>query len=207
MGLSRVHHCISQEMVAQGLEEPPAKKCNCRKFIAYKQADEMVKKGEARWVVTARERGTQEKICPLCHGDEDVKNCAGCNGNGKHTVAAVWDTYNNDIVLVSRAAVDLKEKKYRPALAMKTPRVATIESEHIERAYVDGNRAAQARIEEYGYLILEARAFVGPAECKHSVETKCTRCGILGKIPAIKSEPADDVKTGEGRKYDWGRAI
>lgn len=141
MNVSKVHHCISQEMVAQGLEEPPAKKCTCRKIIAYKKADEMVKKGEARWTVVGRERGTREEICSLCGGDSEVKNCASCRGTGKRTVAAVWDTYNYDIVLVSQAAHDPKEKKYRPALALKTPRVATIESKHIVRAYVDEKRA------------------------------------------------------------------
>ena len=187
---SRVHHCISHEMVSQGLDEPPAKRCNCREFIDYKKADEMVKKGEARWIVTARERGTQEVICSLCKGDSEVKNCAGCAGSGKQTVPAVWDTYGKDIVRVSQAAVDAKEKKYRPALAMKTPRVATIESEHIERAYVEGNKDAVARIEEYGRLIIDARAFVGP-----------------NRIPAIGVEPENNPKTGEGRDFDYGRAI
>ncbi len=190
MSVSRVHHCISQEMVAQGLEEPPAKKCTCRKFISYKKADEMVKRGEARWTVTGRERGTREVVCSLCGGNPEIKNCASCRGTGKHTVAAVWDTYNYDIVRVSQASADLKEKKYRPALAMKTPRVATIESEHIERAYVEGVPEAASRIEEYGMLILDARAFIGP-----------------NRIPAIKNEPEDNPKTGEGRGYDWGRAI
>jgi len=177
-------------MVAQGLEEPPAKKCTCRKFISYKKADEMVKRGEARWTVTGRERGTREVVCSLCGGNPEIKNCASCRGTGKHTVAAVWDTYNYDIVRVSQASADLKEKKYRPALAMKTPRVATIESEHIERAYVEGVPEAASRIEEYGMLILDARAFIGP-----------------NRIPAIKNEPEDNPKTGEGRGYDWGRAI
>lgn len=190
MSVSRQHHCISQELVSQGLEEPPAKKCKCRKFIPYKKADEMVKKGEARWVVTGRERGTREDICAMCGGDKEIKNCANCNGIGKILVAAEWDTYNNDIVLVSQASADKKEKKYRPALALKTPRVATIESEHIERAYVEGNKDAQDRIEEYGMLILEARAFIG-----------------LNKTYIIVPEPADNPSTGTGRNCDYGRAI
>ena len=184
MSVSRVHHCISQEMVAQGLEEPPAKKCSCRKFIPYRKADEMVKKGEARWTVTARKRGTQENVCPLCSGSEDVKNCAQCNGTGKVLAAAVWDTYKLDIVLVSQASVDKKEKKYRPALALKTPRVATIEWQHIRRAYVDGVKEAAERIEEYGRMNKEMIASL-----------------IVGY------EPEDNPKTGEGRKYDHGRAI
>lgn len=187
---SRVHHCISQEMVAQGLDEPPAKRCNCREKRPYKVADEMVKNGEARWVVIKRERGTKEEVCPLCQGNDEVKNCAQCADTRKIVVAVVWDTYKTDIVLVSQAAIDKKEKKYRPALALKTPRVATIESEHIERAYVDGNKEAAERIDEYGRLILEARSFIGP-----------------NKIPCIKPEPENNPNTGEGRDYDYGRTI
>jgi hypothetical protein len=190
MSVSRRHHCISQEMVSQQFEEPPAKKCNCRKFISYKKADAMVKNGEARWCVVKRERGTRSITCSLCGGDPEVKNCAKCAGLGAVTVPAVWDTYTSDIVLVSQASHDEKEKKYRPALAMKTPRVATIESEHIERAYVEGVKEAAERIEEYGRLILDARAFVGP-----------------NRIPAIIAEPEDNEKTFEGRNHDFGRAI
>lgn len=177
-------------MVAQGLEEPPAKKCTCRKVISYKEADGMVKRGEARWTVVGRERGTREVTCSLCEGSSEVVNCASCKGTGKSTVNAVWDTYNYDIVLVSQAAIDAQEKKYRPALAMKTPRVATIESEHIERAYVECVPEAAARIEEYGMLILDARTYIGP-----------------NRILAIKEEPKDNPKTGEGRNCDYGRAI
>ena len=188
--LVKVHHCISQEMVAQELEEPPAKKCTCRKSIGFKWADAMVKNGEARWIVVSRERGTQEVVCNLCGGSEEVKNCAQCRGKGKMIVAVVWNKYSNDIVRVSQASINRKEKKYRPALALKTPRVATIESKHIERAYVEGVKAAADRIEEYGRLILDARMYVGP-----------------NRFPAIKPEPENNPKTGEGRDYDWGRAI
>jgi hypothetical protein len=55
---------------------------------------------------------------------------------------------------------------------------------------LDGNKDAAARIEEYGMLILDARAFIGK-----------------NRIPAIGIEPADNPKTGEGRNYDYGRTI
>jgi hypothetical protein len=187
---SKVHHCISQEMVAQGLDEPPARKCNCREKVTYQRADQLVKNGEARWVVIARERGTQEQICPMCGGDQDVKNCAQCTGTGKITVGVVWDSFKTDIVLVSQAAIDKKERKYRPALALKTPRVATIEEEHIELAYVEQKKEAEERIEEYGRLILEARAFIGK-----------------DKLYVIIPEPENNAAKGEGRDYDYGRPV
>ncbi|VVB50895.1 Uncharacterised protein [uncultured archaeon] len=186
----KVHHCISQEMVAQQIEEPPARKCRCREMIEYKEADQKVKKGEARWTVVGRERGEHKVVCPMCGNKPEIRNCANCSGTGTVVEPVIWETFGADIVLVSQAAADPKEKKYRPALAMKTPRVATIESEHIELAYVDGNKEAQERIEEYGRLILDARAFVGP-----------------NRLPAIKSEPKDNASRSEGRTFDYGRAI
>jgi hypothetical protein len=150
----------------------------------------MVKNGEARWIVLGRTQGEIDAVCPLCLADSEVKNCANCRGSGKVRATDIVEEYGEDIVLVSRAAVDKKERKYRPALAMKTPRVATIEEEHIELAYVYGVKEAQERIEEYGRLILDARMYIGK-----------------DRIPVIKVEPPDDPKTGTGRRYDYGRTI
>lgn len=66
---------------------------------------------------------------------------------------------------------------------------------------------ARQRIEDYGVMILEARAFVGPEKCAHAPDKKCTRCGIEGRIPAIKPEPENNFQKAEGRLYDYGRAI
>lgn len=187
---SKVHHCISQEMVSQAIEEPPAAKCRCRKYITLQKATDLVNKGEARWVVVKRIRDEIDKICHLCHADPEVKNCANCHGIGTVKKIILRDSYNNDIVLVSRAAVDKTEKKYRPALALKTPRVATIEENHIEMAYVLGIRESAQRIEEYGRLILDARMYAG-----------------RDRILQIKPEPKDNPKTGTGRNFDYGRTI
>jgi hypothetical protein len=191
MKLSIVHHCVSQEYVAQRFEEPPALKCRCRKQIPLSKATEMYKNGEAKWVVTKRTRTPGFEICSLCNGDPEMKKCANCGGSGVQAGTELYEEYANDIVLVSRAAVDKTEKKYRPALAMKTPRVATIEEEHIELAYVDGMLEAAQRIEEYGRLILEARLFVGPKK---------------NNVPGIIPEPVDDPDEGTGRNCDWGRS-
>ena len=184
MAVSRVHHCISQEMVAQGFDEPPARRCRCRKFVTLVEATLMVKLGEAKWAVVARKRVPVEKACPLCHGSDDVMNCANECKDGKVEVFEEIDSYNNDIVRVSRAAVNKKERKYRPWLAMKTPRVATIEAKHIVRAYHDGVKEAQERIEEYGRLDREMIADL-----------------IVG------FEPEDNPEKGTGRRYDFGRSV
>ena len=191
VSVSRVHYCIGQEMVALGKDgnEPPAPKCKCRKFISIAAATEMVRRNEARWTVLAREYELVEQPCPLCLGDPEIKNCAACSGTGKETTYQAIETYGNDIVYSSEKTKDKKDRRYKPTLAMKTPRVATIESEHIERAYVDEVKEAQERIEEYGRLILDARTYVGK-----------------DRVPCIGVEPADNPLTGEGRNCDYGRA-
>ena len=45
----------------------------------------------------------------------------------------------------------------------QVPKAATIDARHIERAYVDEDKQAAIRIEEYGLLTLELRAsWIGP---------------------------------------------
>jgi hypothetical protein len=187
---SKIHHCVQQELVVQGLKEPPARTCRCKEMTDLAQATKMVSAGEAAWVVTKRTRGVTTVPCELCDGDKDIKNCASCHGTGTEEKAAVWDTYNNEIVCVSRPSVDPNEKKRRSGVALKTPRVATIEFKHIVRAYLDEVKEARERIEEYGRLILDARVYVGK-----------------DRIPAIGVEPKDNKKTHEGRTYDFGRTV
>ena len=190
MNVSKVHSCHGQEAVVLQEQEPPAEKCNCRLTITIAQATALVSRGEAKWVVKSRTRGFRDTACRLCRGDQEVKNCANCGGSGKEIEAFVEDIPGIDIVYTSSDPVDEKERKKRKWLAPKTPRVATIESEHIERAYVDGNKEAAERIEEYGRLILDARTYIGP-----------------DRILAIGVEPADNPETGEGRNCDYGRTI
>jgi hypothetical protein len=218
MKLSKVHHCISQEMVVKGQEEPPAKKCICRKVIPYHEADAMVKRDAAAWIVVGRERGTHKVLCPLCRGDKEVKNCAQCGGEGTILRAVEWNTYGEDIVFVSSVSEDKEETKYRPTLAMKTPRVPTIESEHIEYAYVLENKDAATRIEEYGSLIQWALQEYGAA----MIDARTKEPVIEGKQEPkneVKSYPPGSITfkdgsknkswwtTVDGRDLDHGRAI
>jgi hypothetical protein len=190
MSVSKLHHCPGQIAIAEGTKEPPAPKCRCRKYIGLAEATKMVNNGEASWVIVKRTQEATEEICHLCGGDPEVKNCANCRGLGKEPGTATIEDYGNDLVLISTPPADKKEKKRSSALAKKTPRVATIESEHIELAYVYEVKEAQERIEEYGRLILDARMFVGK-----------------NHIPIIVAEPEDDQEKGQGRRFDYGRAI
>jgi RecJ-like exonuclease len=190
MNVSKVHSCHGQEAVVLEEQEPPAPKCSCRLIITITEATALVRRGEAKWIVKSRVRGFREIACSLCKGDPEVKNCAKCHGTGKQGESFVEDTPGTDIVYTSSDPVDEKERKKRKWLAPKTPRVATIEEEHIQLAYVEDNKEAAERIEEYGRLILDARMFIGP-----------------NRIPAIGVEPKDNPKTGEGRNCDYGRTI
>lgn len=185
----KVHTCIKQEKVVYGLLEPgQAGKCSCRQRVTLKKATKMVADGEADWTVKSRTRGERLEICDLCGGDQTVKNCAKCHGKVEVMAPYVEDIPADDIILISRAAQ--ADKKRSSAFKGKTPRVATIESEHILRAFVEENRDAQLRIEEYGMLILDARSYQGP-----------------DRIFAIGVEPADDPIKGIGRNCDYGRAV
>lgn len=169
----------------------------------------MVKNGEASWVILKRTQEAINEVCHLCLADPEYKNCPNCNDTRREPGTLEVLDYGNDLVLISTPPADKKEKKQSSALAKKTPRTATIESKHIIRAYVLGVKEAAERIEEYGRLIRAARMFNGPSKCAHREEFKCTRCinGLSGPIPAIGKEPEDNPETGQGREYDFGRAI
>jgi hypothetical protein len=150
--LVKIHHCVGQELVIQGLAEPPAKKCKCRERISLARATVLVDRGEAAWVVESRIYELGFIMCDLCRGDKTFKNCPNCQNTGKVERVLPWPKFNNEVVRISRRPIDPNERKQSSGLAIKTPRVATIEEEHIYRTYVEGKRSAQLRIEEYGDL-------------------------------------------------------
>ncbi len=197
-----VHHCIVQETIVYGLMEPSSDiKCRCSKKISLKRATQLVKNGEASWVTAKRARGEREQTCRLCEGNKEVKNCALCAGKGFTVEAYTEDTPGNDILLISRNPADSKDKKSY-FLKPKTPRTPTIEKSHIERA-IDFEDVKE-RIEDYGWMIQLVLHELG-AEIRYRRKpgmTSKTLEGFEGH-----SEPADNPATGEGRNYDYGRAI
>lgn len=128
----------------------------------------MVEAKEAAWVVVSRTRGKSIKTCGLCGGDTEVKNCAQCAGEGKIEIPAIWETFNDDVC---------------SGMAKRTPRVATVEAKHIERAYVEGKQYARDRIEEYGETIQRFRR---------------EELGIKPEFPVRREDGGQDE--------DWGRA-
>lgn len=148
------------------------------------EATEMVAKGFAQWIILSQTVITGKEICPICLNEAVRKNCQNCKGLGEIEKSYPTNTYGSDIVLVTTGSEDDDGKMvYRPVTAKQTPRVATIERPHIERAYVQNDKDEQERIEAYGLMTLEARIEMG-----------------------IGIEPPDDLTTGTGRRYDTGRS-
>ncbi len=184
MGQSKVHYCYNQQ-----LGEPRPSTCRCRKYLTYADAAREVRLGFAQWVTIGRTRLHENIVCPLCLGEDIKKNCQNCKKTGIVECITYLDMPGNDIVIISTASKNEKgEDVYRSPIAQQTPRVATIEEEHILRAYVDGNAEEAQRIEEYGIATLEARVYTGKDE-----------------IFTITYEPLDDPDSGVGRGCDWGR--
>jgi hypothetical protein len=176
--LSRVHYCFSQH-----LNESKPRTCRCRKKVPLLEATKLVERGLAQWIVLSTKYLTGKEPCPMCLNTAAKKNCQHCGKTGEVEKTYPIRKHGDDIVLVSVGSEGKDGKTtYRSVLALKTPRVATVEKSHIERAYVDGNKDEIERIEAYGLMILEARIEMG-----------------------IKPEPPDDPTTGAGRNFDWGR--
>lgn len=126
---SKVHSCIFQQKVAeQKLEPNPYKKCRCRKQITFEDAKLMVRWGEAKWVVKKRQFVERDRICDKCKDETPFKaTCDTCKGTGKIKFISLVDDPGLDIVLNAH---------HTKSARVSTPRVPTVESKHILRAYV-----------------------------------------------------------------------
>ncbi len=179
MKSSKVHVCHQAH-----LGENKPKRCNCRKRISLAEATQRVEQGFAAWLVLSEHTAISKEICPICQAGDIKKSCQHCKTTGEVERAHPVRVLGTDIVEVTAGSLDEDNQLvYRSVKAKQTPRVATIEKAHICRAYIDKDKSEQERIEAYGLMTLEARIEMG-----------------------IGIEPADDPKTGIGRKYDCGRS-
>jgi hypothetical protein len=212
--------CYDQERVAKGELEPPAPKCQCKKLIDYAKANELVRHGDAMWVVTKRTRVDVEVDCTMCSvmSDTEKKTCAGCKGTGKIQERRAIDSYNNDIVLTSQRASDPRDRSEKYYTQPQTPRVPTIEEEHIVFAYVEEWKDALQRIKEYASMIQWALQEYG-AEVRDEESGEILMEGRPEPKDKRIAHPPGSItfKDGstnkswwwevEGRKNDYGRSI
>jgi hypothetical protein len=176
---SLVHVCHQAH-----LGEAKPLKCRCRKRLSLASATALVEKGEAQWLVLSQTSAIYKETCRICLDDKIKKGCQHCGGTGQVEASRQVKLFGTDIVLVTVGSVnDDGALVYRPVLALKTPRTATIEKSHIEKAYLQGNKDEALRIEAYGLSTLQARIDAG-----------------------IGTEPDDDSQTWSGRNFDHGRS-
>ena len=174
----RVHTCNQK---SEGFIEG---KCRCRKFVSHEKASELIDNGTAASIIVSFKRIEVKRVCPICNGLDNFKRrCHLCSSTGLVSEPEILYTYGEDIYM-------------RPFL--ETPRTATIEEEHIEYAYIKGDRDAIKRIDLYNGLNKVALAQLGAA-----IIDKRTGEVLFEGTP----EPKDDPKKGEGRTHDYGRSI
>ena len=174
----RVHTCN------QKLEGYIVDRCRCRKFVTLEKAEQLKDDGVAANVITSYKTVEVEEKCPICEGADNLKkSCRMCGKTGKVFRKKSIFEYGEDIYI-------------RPFL--KTPRTATIEEEHVDYAYILGDKDAIKRIDLYHQLDQQSLAKLG-AELRDAKTEEILFEGT--------PEPADDPRTATGRKYDWGRTI
>ncbi len=178
----RVHTCNSE------IEGYIQKKCRCRKFVTLEKAAELIDNGYANNIITSFNVIDVTEVCSVCAGlDLYKKSCKQCNKTGETSKKFSQAVYGEDIYM-------------RPFL--KTPRTATIEEEHVEYAYVKGDKDAIKRIELYQELNREALVELGAGIVRKTLTGKILEVVIEGH-----PEPEDDAKKWQGRTYDYGRSI
>jgi hypothetical protein len=135
-------------------------KCGCKKLIDLSAAREEVQEGRAQWVIVKVNDIIIPKICSMCGNDDLLKkSCLKCFHLGTELETVSIPIFGTDIVLSSEVEIreekGIKKEISRTAIAKRTPRVATIEKAHMERAYVSGDKEEQERIAAYGESNLE----------------------------------------------------
>ncbi len=171
------HTCFKRKKGDGYLAALSPKKCSCRRYITVAKAEEEVRIGAAQYVVIGYKEVETEATCPICFNTSLKKICDSCEHTGLIKTKKPEPIYGQDVIRTVGP-------DGRNILTTKVKKAPTIEAGHILRAYVNARRESQLRIEEYGRLSKEL---------------------ISSLISGF--EPADDLKTGTGRRYDYGRPI
>lgn len=182
----RLHTCDQVNGDGLRIEGLVDEKCRCRKFVSLVEAAQLILDGAALSIIVSAEPIEEKKRCHICEGlDTLIKTCDNCKRTGFVTETRLDIRRGEDIYM-------------RPV--KRTPRTATIEAKHIGYAYNDEKQGGPAsdRIEEYNYLDTKMLVELG-------AELRDQRTGevIIEGTP----EPENNPKIGQGRRWDYGRAI
>jgi DnaJ-class molecular chaperone len=154
---------------------------------------------------------TVEESCPTCGEDEKLRrSCTHCRTTGTVQVNKKIAVYGDAIIVT----VGQTGKRQSNTTAKKTPRSPTIEAGHMMRsigAYGKGSETAIERINEYEILTLKERIrlLVAALDLK-TFEAAWTlwESDTSKEFPLVlRSEPVDDARKGEGRRFDYGRPV
>jgi hypothetical protein len=200
-----MHTCFQQDHPLSPV------KCRCRKYIPAVDALRMIAEGTAQVVVKKYVDLEVQEPCPICAGDEKlVRSCFACSKLGKVTVTKKQPIYGEDVIVT----VGERKNKFANTTAKKTPRSPTIESNHILRgigAFGGIVDAARERWDEYEQLTLKERIrLLVPRIPVNIFDAVWNLWQSNPELPfpfILNPEPEDDLKTGTGRRFDYGRSI
>jgi hypothetical protein len=186
------------------------KKCRCRQYITVEEAAREVALEVAQYVLAVDKIIDTDQDCAICGGvDKLKKSCQWCKGTG--TVHAGTHIKINGQDIIRTVSRDGK----RNILTTKVKKAPTIESQHILRGLgvIDGSQSASRdRWDEYELLTLKQRIRLLVRDRITSEEfDNAWRAWIADTDKPFpldfRQEPKDDLKTGTGRRFDYGRPV
>jgi hypothetical protein len=205
-----VHTCF-QHRKGMGADTPLSpKKCRCRQYISVADAAKEVSLGIAQYVRTVDKIVQADQDCLICGGVDKLKKaCQWCKGTGIVRAGVHIKVDGEDIIRT--VSTDGK----RNTLTDKVKKAPTIESNHILRGLgiLAGNQdASRDRWDEYELLTLKERIRllvknqISSDEFDNQWRSWLTDTEKPFPLP-LRSEPKDDLQTGTGRRYDYGRPV
>jgi len=199
------------------LDKDVPEKCGCRKRRTLAEARKLVEQGVAEWWVISRKTVIGRETCPICKNGDFKKTCMFCRQTGEVEKKYIIPELSNDIALIVNVGTNTNYPIYKAGVARKTPRVATIEKAHIERAFTKepGNKRAASeasRIEAYRLIELEDRYSKKDLDERYAERMNYINeyglSTLQARVQTMKFgvEPIDNAKKWQGRRYDWGKA-
>ena len=240
----RVHYCFNQHLGEKLPENCNCRKeipyAEAESFVRQGRADWVIlsktradldehdkfneERGRFNPPLKSQDNDDYLKKCPVCARQRDFRKrlCKNCQGRGYQDPMVYWEELSRhtlpepggQIVMVSQAD---EKGRFGLALHKKTPRVATVEKQHILRAiafpkelvrpHLDGRWEAQQRIEEYG-LINRLELYGKPqgvSRNEKKIEFTPEPEDRLAKFDGKTKKW--DLLDDQGPTYDYGRTI